>query len=322
MRRRHIVAGLAATLPHPLLAQGTRPWSPPARMIIPYGAGNITDVVARVLLDVLGQRHGWRSAADNQPGAGGMMGANNLIRAPADGTVFGVVSAAALTILPHIQRPRFDPFPELQPITGLTISRSFLAVNAQVPARSLDELVTYARSRPKDDPLNYPSPGAGTVPHINLVALSHALDFPLQHVPYRTSAAGNTDLLANRVQVTMDSFALTLSHMRAGTLRPIAFNGPQRHPLLPDVPTFAEVAPTVELTNSWQGLFFPKGTPPSALTRAAEELQDTVNYSAFIERLPAGASPFALPPAELARQVATESERIGRLAAAINLTIE
>jgi tripartite-type tricarboxylate transporter receptor subunit TctC len=321
MRRRTLLNSLAAALPLPALAQGTRPWAPPARMIIPYGAGNITDVVARVLLDVMGQRHGWRSAADNQPGAGGMMGANNLIRAPADGSIFGVVSAAALTILPHIQRPRFDPFPELQPITGLSISHSFLAVNAQVPARTLDELVAYARTR-KDDPLNYPSPGAGTVPHINLVALSHALDFPLQHVPYRTSAAGNTDLLANRVQVTMDSFALTLTHMRSGALRPLAFNGPRRHPLLPEVPTFGEIAPQVELTNSWQGLFFPKGTPAAVLARASEELQDTVNSAAFIERLPAGASPFALPPAELARQVATESARIGRLAAAINLTLE
>ncbi|MGG5823710.1 tripartite tricarboxylate transporter substrate binding protein [Falsiroseomonas sp. HW251] len=312
---------LLAALARPALAQ-TRAWSPPTRMIIPYGAGNITDVVARVLLDVIGPRHGWRTAADNQPGAGGMMGANNLIRATPDGSVFGVVSAAALTILPHIQRPRFDPFPELQPITGLTISHSFLAVNAQVPVRTLDELVAYARSRPKDDPLNYPSPGAGTVPHINLVALSHALDFPLQHVPYRTSAAGNTDLLANRVQVTMDSFALTLQYMRDGRLTPIAFNGPQRHPLLPDVPTFAEAAPQVQLTNSWQGLFFPKATPAAITERAAAELRDTVTSHAFIERLPPGATPFALPPDELARQVASESARIGRLAAEINLTID
>jgi tripartite-type tricarboxylate transporter receptor subunit TctC len=326
MRRRHLLLA-AAALPAPALAQTAaapagRPWSPPTRMIIPYGAGNITDVVARVLLDVLGQRHGWRSAADNQPGAGGMMGANNLIRAPADGSVFGVVSAAALTILPHIQRPRFDPFPELQPITGLTISHSFLAVNAQLPVRSLAELVAHARARPANDPIFYPSPGAGTVPHINMVALCHALDFPMVHVPYRTSAAGNTDLLANRVQVTMDSFALTLTHMRSGALRPLAFNGPRRHALLPEVPTLAEVAPGVELTNSWQGLFFPKGTPPAILARAAEELQETVNSAAFIEKMPVGASPFALPPAELARQVASESARIGRLAAAINLTLE
>lgn len=321
-RRPWLAVGLTAALARPALSQPNRSWAPPARMIIPYGAGNITDVVARVLLDALGPLHGWRSAADNQPGAGGMLGTRALIRAPADGSVFGVVAAAALTILPHLQRPRFDPFPELQPITGLTISYAFLAVNAQVPARTLADLIAYARSRPPDDPLNYPSPGAGTVPHINLVALSHALDVPLQHVPYRSSAAGNTDLLANRVQLTMDSFALTLEHMRAGRLTPIAFNGPRRHPLLPEVPTFAEVAPGVELTNSWQGLFFPKGVPSLLLQRAAAELEDTVRSAAFIERLPPGAAPFALSPDALAHQVATESARIGRLAAAINLTLE
>ena len=291
-------------------------------MIIPYGAGNITDVVARVLLDVIGPLHGWRSVADNQPGAGGMLGAKALIRAPADGSVFGVVAAAALTILPHLQRPRFDPFPDLAPISGLTISYSFLAVNAAVPARTLDDLVRYARSRPQDDPLNYPSPGAGTVPHINLVALSQALDVPLQHVPYRTSAAGNTDLLANRVQVTMDSFTLTLEHMRTGRLTPIAFNGPRRHPLLPEVPTFAEVAPGVELTNSWQGVFFPKGTPQAVLDRAATDVRDAIATPAFAERLPPGAAPFPLTPEELARQVAAESARIGRLAAALDLKLE
>lgn len=315
-------AGLALALPRAALAQAGRGWSPPARMIIPYGAGNITDVVARVLLDAIGPLHGWRSAPENQPGAGGMLGTKALIRAPADGSVFGVVAAAALTILPNLQRPRFDPFPELQPITGLTISYSFLAVNAQVPVRTLDQFVAYARARPKDDPLNYPSPGAGTVPHINLEALAQALDIPLQHVPYRTSAAGNTDLLANRVQLTMDSFALTLEHMLNGRLTPIAFNGPQRHPLLPEVPTFAEVAPGLELTNSWQGLFFPKGVPADVLGRCGAELRDTVGNPAFVERLPPGAAPFPLTPEQLARQVATESARIGRLAAAINLKLE
>lgn len=323
MRRRGLLGtGVLAALPRVAAGQANRGFAPPARMIIPYGAGNITDVVARVLLDAVGPQHGWRSVADNQPGAGGMLGTKALIRAPADGTVFGVVAAAALTILPHLQRPRFDPFPELQPISGLTISYSFLAVNAALPVRTLDELVAHARSRPKDDPLNYPSPGAGTVPHINLVALSHALDFPLQHVPYRTSAAGNTDLLANRVQVTMDSFALTLEHMRNGRLTPIAFNGPRRHPLLPQVPTFAEVAPGVDLTNSWQGLFYPKGTLAPIVEQAAAELRDTMATPAFIERLPPGAAPFPLAPQALAAQVATESERIGRLAAAINLTLE
>jgi tripartite-type tricarboxylate transporter receptor subunit TctC len=317
-RRHAILAG--AALPLPAFGQ-SRAWSPPTRMIIGYGAGNITDQVARVLLEVVGQRHGWRTAAENLPGAGGMLGANNLIRAPADGSVCGVVAAAALTILPHIQRnPRFDPFPDLQAVTGLAISSSFLAVHASLPVRTLAEFVAYARSRPADNPVFYYSPGNATVPHLNLEALRRALDFPMQHVPYRTSQAGNTDLLANRVQVTMDSFSITLPHIQAGTLRPLAFNGTERHPLLPEVPTMAEAAPGVQLMNAWMAVFFPKATPAPVVDRAAEDLLDAVRSPAFAEKLPIGTTPFALGPAELAERVRSEGARIGRLIQEIGLT--
>lgn len=316
-----MASAAALAVPRLTLAQGARPWSPPQRMIIGYGAGNITDQVARVLLDAIAQRHGWRTAAENLPGAGGMLGANNLIRATADGSVCGVVAAAALTILPHIQRnPRFDPFPELQAVTGLAISSSFLAVHASLPVRTLAELVAYARARPADNPVFYYSPGNATVPHLNLEALSRGLDFPMQHVPYRTSAAGNTDLLANRVQVTMDSFSITLPHMQSGVLRPLAFNGTQRHPLLPEVPTMAEAAPGVELMNAWMAVFFPKATPAATVDRAAADILDVVRSPAFAEKLPIGTSPFALGPAELSERVRSESARIGRLIQQIGLT--
>jgi tripartite-type tricarboxylate transporter receptor subunit TctC len=321
MRRRHLLLAAGVALPRPGTAQPARGWTPPARMIIPYGAGNITDQVARVLLDVLGQRHGWRPVADNQPGAGGMLGTNNLIRAPADGSTFGIVAAAALTIVPHTQRePRFDPLPALTPVGGVSISSSFLAVHSSLPVRSVAELVAHARSRPADNPIFYYSPGNATVPHLNLEALRRHFDFPMQHVPYRTSAAGNTDLIANRVQVTMDSFSITLPHMQSGVLRPLAFNGTARHPLLPEVPTFAEAAPGLQLVNSWQGLFFPRGTPQPVVDRAAADLLDTVNAAAFIERLPIGVSPFPHGPAELAQRAQEEKERVGQLVAAIGLT--
>jgi tripartite-type tricarboxylate transporter receptor subunit TctC len=321
MRRRPLLLSAFAALPCPAFAQAPRGFSPPTRMIIGYGAGNITDQVARVLLDVVGQRHGWRTAAENLPGAGGMLGANNLIRAPADGSICGVVAAAALTILPHIQRnPRFDPFPDLQAVTGLAISSSFLAVNAALPVRSVAELAAHCRSRPADNPVFYYSPGNATVPHLNLEALSRGLDFPMQHVPYRTSAAGNTDLLANRVQVTMDSFSITLPHIQSGALRPLAYNGTERHPLLPEVPTMAEAAPGVELMNAWMAVFFPKATPAATVDRAAADILDSVRSPAFAEKLPIGTAPFALGPAELADRVRSEGARIGRLIAAIGLT--
>lgn len=322
MRRRHaLLAAPALLLPTGGGAQPARGWSPPTRVIIPYGPGNITDQVARLLIDALGQQHGWRPVADNQPGAGGMLGTLNLIRSPADGSTFGVIAVAALAIVPHLQRPaRYDPLTDLVPVGGISISSSFLAVHASLPVRSLAELAAHARSRPAGDPLFYYSPGNATVPHLNLEALRRALDFPMQHVPYRTSAAGNTDLLANRVQVTMDSFSITLPHIQSGVLRPLAYNGAARHPLLPEVPTFAEAAPGVSLLNAWQALFFPRGTPEPTVQRAAADLLATVNSAGFVDKLPVGVTPFPLGPAELSARIRAENERLGRLVAEIGLT--
>jgi tripartite-type tricarboxylate transporter receptor subunit TctC len=108
--------------------------------------------------------------------------------------------------------------------------------------------------------------------------------------------------------------------MQSGVLRPLAFNGTARHPLMPDVPTFAEAAPGLQLVNSWQGLFFPRGTPQPIVDRAAEDLLDTVNAAAFVERLPVGVSPFPHGPAELTTRAREEKERVGQLVAAIGLT--
>ena len=315
IRRAQLTAPLAGTA----WAQPGR-IAPPTRLIIPYGAGNITDQVARVLMDVLGTLHGWRPAADNQPGVGGMLGTNNLIRAPADGSVVGIVASAAMTILPNTQKqPRFDPLPELLSLGGVSISNSCLAVHASLPVHSLAELVAYARSRPADKPLFYYSPGNGTVPHLNLEALRRHLDMPLEHVPYRTSAAGNTDLLAGRVQVTMDSLSLTLPHIQSGLLRPLAFNGAARNAALPAVPLVIELSPGLRLVNSWQGLFLPRATPTAIAVRLSEALADAVRAPVFAERLPVGTTPLPLSPTEVMARATEERERIGRLIGEIGL---
>jgi tripartite-type tricarboxylate transporter receptor subunit TctC len=309
------MAGAAGAAPRLVVAQAN-----PSRFIVPYGPGNITDQVARVLAEALTQRLGWRLVVDNQPGAGGILGTLNLIRAPADGATFAMISVAALAIAPHVTKPaRYDPLTDLTPISGVSVSSAFLAVHASVPARNLAELVAHARSRPAENPLFYYSPGNGTVPHLNLENLRRRLDFPMQHVPYRTSGAGHSDLLANRVQVTMDSVSITLPHIQSGALRALAYNGARRHPDFPDVPTFAEAAPDVAMLNAWQALFFPPGTPSPVVERAARDVLATISEPAFAERLPVGTSPFALGPAELAAHMRRDHERLGRLVAEIGL---
>lgn len=293
----------------------------PMKLIVPYGAGNITDQVARVFVDAHAARSGRQLVVDNQPGAGGMLGVMDLIRSRTDGSTLGMVSVAALAIAPHAARDQvhYDPFTDLVPVAGVSVSSAFLAVNASLPVHSLAELAAYARSRPADSPVFYCSPGNATVPHLNLETVSRTLGLTMQHVPYRTSAAANTDLLANRVQVTMDSASITVPHMKAGTLRPLAYNGLRRSPDFPDVPTFREAMPQVQMLNAWSALFFPKNTPAPVVQAAATEIATTVNDPGFAERLPLGVSPFPLNDAELTQQIRADNERLGKLIAAIGL---
>ncbi len=321
LRRRALLGGVAvsAAAIHGAQAQGR---GDVTKMIVPYGAGNISDQVARVFLDRQAARSGQQFVVENQPAAGGTLGAFNIAQSPADGSVMGMVAAAALTIAPHAnkQAVRYDPVTDFAPVCGAYLSSTYLAVNATLPVHTLAELVAYAKARLADNPLFYCSPGNATVPHLNIETICRAFGFTMQHVPYRTSAAANTDLLANRVQVTMDSASITVPHMQTGRLRPLAYSGPARTAEFPDVPTFREAAPDAQMLNAWAAFFFPRRTPPAIVGRTAESFQATAADPAFAARLPLGATPLLLTPAGLTDRIRSENERLGALIAALGLT--
>ncbi|MBR0652196.1 tripartite tricarboxylate transporter substrate binding protein [Roseomonas terrae] len=321
LQRRSLIGGVVASAAviSSARAQGR---GDVVKMIVPYGAGNITDQVARVFLDRHTARTGQQFVVENQPAAGGTLGAFNITQSPADGSVMGMIAAAALTIAPHAnkQAVRYDPVTDFMPVGGAYLSSTYLAVNATLPVRTLAELVAYAKARPADNPIFYCSPGNATVPHLNIETICRAFGFTMQHVPYRTSAAANTDLLANRVQVTMDSASITVPHMQTGKLRPLAYSGPARSAEFPDVPTFREAAPDAQMLNAWAAFFFPRGTPPAIVARAADPFRATASDPAFVEKLPLGATPLPLTPAGLTDRIRSENARLGALIATLGLT--
>jgi tripartite-type tricarboxylate transporter receptor subunit TctC len=311
--------GVAALATRPARAQGWQP-ARPVRLITPYGAGNVADQVARLVAEELSRRWGQRVVVDNQPGAGGALGVAQIARAPADGTVLGFIAVAALAIIPHMMRVRqYEPLEDIVPIAGASVSRSAIAVNPGLPVRSIAELVAYARSRPASDPLTYYSAGNGTVPHLAVEQMKRVLDFPAQHVPYRTSGAGLSDLLAGRVQLTMDASSVTLPHVEGGALRALAWNGPVRNPSIPNVPTLAEASPGLELMNAWQGLYGPRGLPAEVVARCARDMAEIVGAPGFGQRMPGGAEPLLAGPEELRATLRRQHEELGRLVAAIGL---
>ena len=292
----------------------------PVRLIVPYGAGNVADLVARLLAEDMSKRWGQRVVVDNVPGAGGTIGAAQIARAPADGYSIGLVALAAMAIVPNMNKALpYDPLHDLIPVAGVTVSRGFVTVRAALPIRSLAELATYAQSRGAANPMLYSSPGNGTIPHLAMAALCNALNMTAQHVPFRTSATSIMDMLGGRIDVTLEGTSVTLPHIQSGALRAIAYSAPRRHPARTDVPTVSEAVPGLTLPNAWQSLFVPRGFAADRVARIAREVDDMLSIAANVERLPAGTEHFRAGPRELGEQVRQDYERLGRLVREIGL---
>jgi tripartite-type tricarboxylate transporter receptor subunit TctC len=321
LQRRALLASATAlvALPSSVRAQG---WAParPIRLITPYGPGNVADQVARLVAEDLSRRWGQRIVVDNQPGAGGALGAAQIARAAPDGTTLGFLAIAALAVVPHMMRQKtYDPLADITPIGGASVSRSVLVVSPSLPVGSMAELVEHARTRPTSDPLTYYSAGSGTIPHLGMEQMRRELGFAAQHVPYRTSGAGLADLLAGRIHATMDAASVTLPHVERGALRALFWNGPRRNPTLPDVPTLAEAVPGLNLMNAWQGLYGPRGLPRDIVRRIAHDLAEVVGSAGYAERMPGGAEPLQTGPEETAAMLRDDHARLGRLVAEIGL---
>jgi len=320
IRRRPLIAA-AAALALPAHAQ-TGAWpSRPLRLIVPYGAGNVTDVVARLLADDLGTRLGQNVVVENLPGAGGTIGTAAIVRAAPDGYTLGLVAKAAVAVIPQMMRnPPYDPLRDLQPLGPVVVTGgSFLALHPSVPARSLAELVATVKAG-NPSPFFYYSAGSGTFPHLNMEALRLHLGFPAEHVPYRSSAAGLADLLAGRVHATLDTAVVTGPHIQAGRLRAIIFTADRRSPLMPDVPTIAEVVPGLDLSSPWLAALGPRGIPPGILAPLQAAIR--ASATALVPRLPANVEPDSGTPEEFAARMRADHARFTPLIEAIGLRLD
>jgi tripartite-type tricarboxylate transporter receptor subunit TctC len=290
-------------------------------MIVPYGAGNVTDVVARLLADDLTARLGQNVVVENMPGAGGTIGTAAIVRAAPDGYTFGLVAMAAVAVIPQMMRnPPYDPLRDLEPVGPVVVTGgSFLAVHPSVQARTAPELAETVRAG-RPSPFFYYSAGSGTFPHLNMEALRLRLDFPAEHVPYRSSAAGLADLLAGRVHATLDTAVVTLPHVQSGALKALAFTSPQRSPSMPDVPTIGEQVPGLDLSSPWLAALGPRGIPPAVLARLQAAV--AASATALVPRLPPNVDPDAGSPAEFGARMRADHARFTPLIQAIGLKLD
>ncbi len=289
----------------------------PVRLIVPYASGNVTDIVGREVARALAQRWGQSIVVVNMAGAGGAIGVAAGARAAPDGYSLTLVAMSALAITPRMTRGGvpYDPIRDFSPIGMVATPYAFLAVNSKAPIHNVQELATVARK----ETLFYLNPGIGTLSHLNMELLSRALNFPTEGVVYKGSAEGITDLLAGRLQLTIDPVSVTLPHLQSGALRPLAYTGPSRHPSYPNVPTVKEIAPQSGVSPVWLGLVGPKGMPASLVEKISKDLQAVLATKEFAARMPAGLDVSATTPDELADQIRRDNDRFGRLLTELNI---
>lgn len=315
-RRRALIGAAAASLALPAYAQA---WpTRPVRFVVPYGAGNQADLVARVVADGLGARWGVRPVIENIAGAGGAIGVAQIARAAPDGYTIGLIAIAALAVTPHMSQAPYDPLVDLQPLAGVAVSRAAMVTNAALPARDLEGFVALARAR-QGEPFFFYSPGTGTIPHLGGELMARALRFPATHVPYRTAAAGVADLVAGRVQFAVDGTTVTLPQIEAGRLRPLVSIAPVRLALLPDTPSLTEAAPGVEIPSAWQSLHGPRGFPPAIAARISADMAALLADPAFVARYPQGSDPLPMTAEQAAAQIRADHARFGALVRELDL---
>ena len=242
------------------------------RLVVPYPAGGPTDVVARALAARMGEGLGQTIVVDNKPGGAGNIGSEIVAKAPPDGyaLVMGnnATHATNQTLIPATT---FDAARDFAAIGLTTTVTHVLVVNPEVPAKTIQEFVAWARAQ--GDKVSYASTGNGSASNLAMELFKTALDLKAVHVPYRGSAPAVQDLLAGQVSCSFQTLPSVLGQIRAGKLRALAVSSLKRNANLPDVPTVDETMIKGFNADAWFGLFAPAGTPPEIIARLNAELQ-------------------------------------------------
>jgi tripartite-type tricarboxylate transporter receptor subunit TctC len=264
MNRRTLIMGLAlAGLFHlPSFAQ-TYP-TKPVRIIVPFAPGGVTDMVSRVLAQGLTAELGQPVVAENRAGASGITGANAAAKSAPDGytLMMGNISTLAINAAVFANLP-YDPQKSFEPISMVARQPLVVAVNPQVPVKTIEELVAYAKAN--NNKLNFGSAGASL--QLATEAFNQAAGIKMTHVPYKGSGPAMADLVAGHIQVLFDAYSSLNPFIQEGRLRGLAITSAKRSPLAPEMRTLGETGfPQVEVT-SWQGIVAPAGTPPAIVAK-------------------------------------------------------
>ena len=285
----------------------------PIRLIAPFPAGGLADVLARAVGDQMQKSLGQTIVVENRAGAGGNTGALAAATAAPDGYTLLMTSAGILTANPFLYaKMPFDVETAFIPISNVAEMSMLLVVHPKVEAKTLKEFVALAKARPGK--LNFGSPGIGTTGHLGLAMFMHAAGVKITHVPYRGAAPAVADLIAGQIDGVVDNPPTVIGHIQSGKLRPLAVAAKSRMALLPDVPTAAEGGVANYEASSWFGIVAPAGTPPAIVARLHKEIVAALKNPAMQARFAkTGARLVGNSPQEFAAQIRAERVRWGEI---------
>ncbi|QWE04951.1 tripartite tricarboxylate transporter substrate binding protein [Polynucleobacter sp. JS-JIR-II-50] len=258
--------------------------SKPIRLIVPFPPGGPTDIVARPLAVLLGDRLKEQIIIENKGGAGGSIGADLVAKSAPDGyTLFmGTVGTNAINGSLYKQLP-YDMTRDFTPIALVATAPVVIVVNSSDRIKTLAELIAEARSKP--DTIAYGTAGNGTPGHLTAALFESTTQIKLKHIPYKGSAPAVTDLIGNQIPLVFDPIQSVLPHITSGKLRALAVTSKTRSPLLPNVPTVAELGYPQFESTAWWALFGPAKLPDSITKKLRVDTERVAQSAAFKERL-------------------------------------
>jgi tripartite-type tricarboxylate transporter receptor subunit TctC len=316
------LAAAAITMTAPAVAQDSYP-NQPVKIIVPFSAGGGTDITARLLGDQLRTILRQSVVVDNRPGNAGMIGTRAVAKSAAPDGYTLLVASGEMAVNPHLYKVMpYDWEKDLAPITNLVNVPSVVVVNADVPAKSVQELIAYAKANPKS--VSYGSTGTGGMTHLGMELFNKMAGVQINHVPYKGAAQQLTDVAGKHITMTLSSIGATLPFIESGKVKPIAVTSLTRVSTLPQVPAVAEYAPLAgyEFINFF-GFYAPAGLPDPVLRKLnAAAVQAFRNPEQVAKLKELGFEPATDTPEQFREFVRRQSKLFAKIVADANVKIE
>ena len=263
-------AGVACTTPAHAQTEAAYP-ARALRLIVPFAAGGTTDTIARLVARESTKLLGQSIVVENRPGAGGLIGAEAVLKLPADGYTLAFSTISTLAVLPLAQtKPSYDPLKDFALVTQIASLPYVVAAHPSLPAHTVPQLVKLARAKPAA--ISFGSPGYGTGAHLTAEYLSSVTGMKLVHVPYKGDAPGTIDLVAGQIATAIFPPISLVPHVKSGRLRALAVTSAERSTALPDTPTVAESGYPGFESGSWNGIGVRAGTPEAIVRRLHKDI--------------------------------------------------